>query len=130
VSQRRRTLHNISLPATTVLLLLVVAASVAFAITILTIELAGVTILQFTDEARVEDVIIFSSDTIIAVIAPTDNTVANHEYKVRLYLDGEFTAEETISWTEDEIDGNVKKVIIFDNLNLEDVTFIQVEVIA
>jgi len=128
---RKETRHKLKLPAILVLALVIfgLATGAAYAITILTIRLAGVTVLEFTDEARVEDVIIFSEDTVLVVIAPTDSTIADATYEVRLYLDGSLTATTTISWTDEEISSGTRKLVFFTDLDLTDVTSIQVEVV-
>ena len=133
VVERERNRHRrLSVPALVVLgaIIFGLAFGTAYAITVSTIRLAGVTVLQFTDEARVEDVIIFSSDTVLAIVAPTDNTQPDKTYTVRLYLDGSLAGETTISWTADEIEAGVKKWVFFCGLDLSAVTHIQVEVVG
>ena len=103
---------------------------ISYALTVSTIHLAGVTILRYTDEARVEDIVIFNADTVLAIIAPTDSTQPDKIYTARLYLDGELTATAEVSWTADEITAGVKKWVFFTDLDLSDVTHIQVEVVG
>jgi len=106
------------------------AIGAAYALTVITIRLAGITVLEFTDEARVEDVIIFDEHTVVAIIAPTDNTQADKTYTVRIYLDGTASGETTVSWTSDEIAAGIKKVVVFTDLDLSGVSYIQVEVLG
>ena len=129
--QRERRREHLRIPALVFLTLAVFGAAVgcAYAITALTIRLAGVTVLEFTDEARVEDIVILCESTVMAVIAPTENTVADATYEVRLYLDGSPTATANIAWTEDELSAGVKKLVVFTDLDLEDVSIITVEVV-
>jgi len=129
--QRERRREHLRIPALVFLTLAVFGAAVgcAYAITALTIRLAGVTVLEFTDEARVEDIVILCESTVMAVIAPTENTVADATYEVRLYLDGALTATANIAWTEDELSAGVKKLVVFTDLDLEDVSIITVEVV-
>ena len=129
--QRERRREHLRIPALVFLTLAVFGAAVgcAYAITALTIRLAGVTVLEFTDEARVEDIVILCESTVMAVIAPTENTVADATYEVRLYLDGSLTATANIAWTEDELSAGVKKLVVFTDLDLEDTTIITIEVV-
>ena len=131
VAKARRERQRLKIPALALLALVIfgMAVGCAYALTVLTIRLAGVTVLEFTDEARVEDVIILAEDTVMAVIAPTDSTVADATYEVRLYLDGSLTATANIVWTEDELSAGVKKLVVFTDLDLEDTTIITVEVV-
>ena len=128
---RERHREHLRIPALVFLALAVLGAATgtAYAITTLTIRLAGVTVLEFTDEACVEDIVILCESTVMAVIAPTDNTVAGATYEVRLYLDGSLTATANIAWTEDELSAGVKKLVIFTDLDLEDTTIITIEVV-
>jgi len=129
--QRERRRERLRIPALVLLTLAVLGAAIgcAYAITTLTIRLAGVTVLEFTDEARVEDIVILCESTVMAVIAPTDNTVADATYEVRLYLDGSLTATANIAWTEDELSAGMKKLVVFTDLDLEGTTIITVEVV-
>ena len=131
VAKARRERQRLKIPALALLALVIfgMAVGCAYALTVLTIRLAGVTVLEFTDEARVEDVIILAEDTVMTVIAPTDSTVADATYEVRLYLDGSLTATANIAWTEDELSAGVKKLVVFTDLNLEGTTIITVEVV-
>jgi len=131
VAKARRERQRLKIPALALLALVIfgMAVGCAYALTVLTIRLAGVTVLEFTDEARVEDVIILAEDTVMTVIAPTDSTVADATYEVRLYLDGSLTATANITWTEDELSAGVKKLVVFTDLDLEDTTIITIEVV-
>ncbi len=128
---RERHREHLRIPALVFLALAVLGAAIgcAYAITTLTIRLAGVTVLEFTDEARVEDIVILCESTVMAVVAPTDNTVADATYEVRLYLDGALTATANIAWAEDELSAGVKKLVVFTDLDLEGTTIITVEVV-
>jgi len=129
--QREKHRERLRIPAVVLLALAIfgMAVGCAYALTVLTIRLAGVTVLEFTDEARVEDVIILAEDTVMAVVAPTESTVADATYEVRLYLDGALTATANITWTEDELSAGAKKLVVFTGLDLSGVTTISVEVV-
>ena len=128
---RERHREHLRIPALVFLALAVLGAATgtAYAITTLTIRLAGVTVLEFTDEACVEDIVILCGSTVMAVIAPTENTIADATYEARLYLDGSLTATANIAWTEDELSAGVKKLVVFTDLDLEDTTIITIEVV-
>ena len=128
--ERGRGFLRAYLPVLVCLAVLGMAVGVSYALTVLTVRLAGVGVLEFTDEARVEDIIVFDESTVVAVIAPTENTVAGKEYTVRLYLDGALSGETAISWTEDELCAGARKVVVFTGLDLSGVCHIQVEVLG
>ena len=131
VGERRTRKLRTCLPGAALLILILasVGAGVGFAITVAVIHLTGVTILLYSDEVRVEDIIIFDQDTVLVIVAPTSNTVPGATYQVRLYLNGNLTDTATVAWTAGEVSAGVRKWVFFNDLDLTGVTSIQVEVV-
>lgn len=116
--------------AMVLLALLAASAGVGIALTVTTFNLAGSGTLTFTDEARVIGIRVVDSDKVQVKLEKTANTVANRTYTVKLFLDDNQAASLTVSWTQQEINSNAKKVILFTLLNLNSVTAITVDVYA
>jgi len=113
-----------------VLLLILFATPVgAIAISFFQKTLAGMGQMEYTNEVDIIDIKIKSLTSIIVSVESNDNTVADREYSVFLYLDDErWDFPELISWDIDHIPGSKEKVT-FDGLDLTDVVKVDAEVI-
>jgi hypothetical protein len=112
------------------LTLLAATAGVGIAITVTTFNLAGTGTLTFTDEARVISIRVVDSDKVQVKLVPGANTVANRPYTVKLFLDDTQAATGTVSWTQQEINDNAKKTLLFAGLSLSSVIAVTVDVYA
>ena len=112
------------------LTLLAASAGVGIALTVTTFNLAGMGQLNFTDEAGVANIRVIDIGKVQVTLQSTANTVADRIYTVKLCLDDDQAASCTVSWTQQEIDSNVNKVLVFASLDLSSVTLIGADVYA
>jgi len=111
------------------LLVAVLMIPVAYALGIYSKQIAAIGIVEITDEVTIVDIQIDSATQLSITMAPNQNTVAEKTYTVKLFLDGKFNSQKTVSWTQGEINQGKTKTLIF-SANLQGVSVIKFEVLG
>lgn len=109
-------------------ILTIVFGSSALALTFFIKNLAAVGSVNYTAEVTISEIEV--DESVVKVkLSPNSETVADRVYTAHLYLDGVDVGQQSVAWTQSEINGNTKKLLTFTALNLEPITKIRVEII-
>lgn len=95
--------------------------SVGYAITSFYSQVTGIGNSEFTDETTVTSMVIVSPTKIQVKLTSTADTVAGQTYYAALYLNGNYEATQTTSWTTGQIPGTTK-TLSYSGLSLGIVT--------